>query len=238
MTGVRDFWLFVVDISTVWLTETLFVKVAHALQIAVLSALTFMLGGEAKASIWQVSSEATITNGFSLANINAGDIVRLSFTYDDTQATGGLFNFIDFQASVGALSSSATRGYFAVSSFAYNPFSTSSGLPGNADLTGNSVDGFRIYTAGIAVLPFPDYTGATPTTVPSIVGASIARIDLLFQNVSTGGIYYVPTQLTELSIENVSAVPEPSTWVMMIAGFCGVGFMAYRRNSSVALSAV
>jgi PEP-CTERM motif len=27
-----------------------------------------------------------------------------------------------------------------------------------------------------------------------------------------------------------SPVPEPSTWAMMILGFCGVGFLAYRRN--------
>jgi hypothetical protein len=27
------------------------------------------------------------------------------------------------------------------------------------------------------------------------------------------------------------AVPEPSTWAMMILGFAGVGFMAYRRRS-------
>jgi hypothetical protein len=29
-----------------------------------------------------------------------------------------------------------------------------------------------------------------------------------------------------------AAVPEPSTWAMMILGFCGVGFMAYRRKQS------
>jgi hypothetical protein len=28
----------------------------------------------------------------------------------------------------------------------------------------------------------------------------------------------------------ISAVPEPSTWAMMILGFLGVGFMAYRRK--------
>jgi hypothetical protein len=34
-----------------------------------------------------------------------------------------------------------------------------------------------------------------------------------------------------------AAVPEPSTWAMMILGFAGVGFMAYRRrNKSPALS--
>jgi hypothetical protein len=30
----------------------------------------------------------------------------------------------------------------------------------------------------------------------------------------------------------VSAVPEPSTWAMMILGFCGLGFLAYRRNQN------
>jgi hypothetical protein len=33
------------------------------------------------------------------------------------------------------------------------------------------------------------------------------------------------------------AVPEPSTWAMMILGFAGVGFMAYRRKSKPALIA-
>jgi hypothetical protein len=31
---------------------------------------------------------------------------------------------------------------------------------------------------------------------------------------------------------NVSGVPEPSTWAMMILGFFGVGFMAYRRKQN------
>jgi len=35
----------------------------------------------------------------------------------------------------------------------------------------------------------------------------------------------------------VAAVPEPSTWAMMILGFVGVGFMAYRRKSKPALMA-
>jgi PEP-CTERM motif len=35
----------------------------------------------------------------------------------------------------------------------------------------------------------------------------------------------------------VGAVPEPSTWAMMILGFAGIGFMAYRRKSKPALMA-
>jgi PEP-CTERM motif len=34
-----------------------------------------------------------------------------------------------------------------------------------------------------------------------------------------------------------SAVPEPSTWAMLLLGFAGLGFMAYRRQSKPALMA-
>ena len=36
----------------------------------------------------------------------------------------------------------------------------------------------------------------------------------------------------------IAAVPEPSTWAMLVLGFAGVGFMAYRRrNQTAALAA-
>lgn len=35
-------------------------------------------------------------------------------------------------------------------------------------------------------------------------------------------------------LTNISAVPEPTTWAMMILGFLGVGFMGYRRSSKSA----
>jgi hypothetical protein len=36
---------------------------------------------------------------------------------------------------------------------------------------------------------------------------------------------------------NIAAVPEPSTWAMLILGFAGIGFMAYRRRKSAAFAA-
>jgi PEP-CTERM motif len=36
---------------------------------------------------------------------------------------------------------------------------------------------------------------------------------------------------------SVAAVPEPSTWAMMILGFAGIGLMAYRRKAKPALIA-
>ena len=48
-------------------------------------------------------------------------------------------------------------------------------------------------------------------------------------NETFGGQVFVATA--------VSGIPEPSTWAMMILGFAGVGFMAYRRKSKPALMA-
>ena len=40
------------------------------------------------------------------------------------------------------------------------------------------------------------------------------------------------------SFSAINGVPEPSSWAMMILGFAGVGFMAYRRSrNSTALRA-
>ena len=33
------------------------------------------------------------------------------------------------------------------------------------------------------------------------------------------------------TVGTVSAVPEPSTWAMLLLGFAGMGFMAYRRRN-------
>jgi hypothetical protein len=40
-----------------------------------------------------------------------------------------------------------------------------------------------------------------------------------------------------LGVGSISAVPEPSTWAMMILGFLGMGFVAYRRSGSLRLFA-
>jgi hypothetical protein len=64
-------------------------------------------------------------------------------------------------------------------------------------------------------------------------GLSIQEVDF------SGGQYNVALELTSLT--EVAAVPEPSTWAMMLLGFAGVSFMAYRRSrkdNGLALAAV
>jgi hypothetical protein len=50
---------------------------------------------------------------------------------------------------------------------------------------------------------------------------------------SPGGLLYNPG---DIGILQVAAVPEASTWAMMILGFCGIGFMAYRKKQGEASS--
>ena len=53
--------------------------------------------------------------------------------------------------------------------------------------------------------------------------------------INTLGFY--PNSITFSEVAGVSAVPEPSTWAMMVLGFAGIGFMTYRRKSKPLLMA-
>ena len=70
-----------------------------------------------------------------------------------------------------------------------------------------------------------------------------ASVDFLSVDYNQGGAFLDYVHLTatltgfQISGPSVGAVPEPSTWAMMILGFAGVGFMAYRRKSKPALMA-
>jgi hypothetical protein len=55
------------------------------------------------------------------------------------------------------------------------------------------------------------------------------------ENTSTGG---AADNILLHQIDVMAAVPEPSTWAMLILGFAGVGFLAYRRKGQVALRLV
>jgi hypothetical protein len=74
----------------------------------------------------------------------------------------------------------------------------------------------------------------TNFTVTGTAGASAAGD--LFIILGSGGY---PSQINQIDWDNVAlkAVPEPSTWAMMILGFAGIGAMTYRRRKSAMLAA-
>jgi hypothetical protein len=61
------------------------------------------------------------------------------------------------------------------------------------------------------------------------VGLGLQNLEILVTRPNTS--FLVGQFIDNISmVETVAAVPEPSTWAMMILGFFGVGFLAYRRR--------
>jgi hypothetical protein len=106
-------------------------------------------------------------------------------------------------------------------------------------LTG-SIEGFtigpvestgNIFLGGGITLADGEITGISTT----FGGGGIFTTDpgplFLFFGINSPLGFELGGQSNEGTVEVTAAVPEPSTWAMMILGFVGLGFMAYRRKS-------
>jgi len=89
------------------------------------------------------------------------------------------------------------------------------------------------------VLQTPDFTVSTATGSATITGAKGDKEFLAISGTNLTQITFHSdvgfTSIRQFEVSGVSqitAVPEPSTWAMMILGFAGVGFMAYRRRGN------
>jgi len=111
---------------------------------------------------------------------------------------------------------------------------------------GGTVDVTKSFTVGTT-----DYT-ETLTTVEDIT-RGLNSIDVTLTGTITGGAFSdTPVTLTlaatqtggpghaiSVSLTDFgSTVPEPSTWAMLMLGFAGLGYAAFRRNSKARALAV
>jgi hypothetical protein len=119
--------------------------------------------------------------------------------------------------------------------FASNPFGTGSLITNS---TGSSVGTYTDPTGAFALAGF--YLGAADNNpfkigvsgtfvVPS--GATALFFGLPDANGFNGPSGLYADNSGSFTVQ-ISAVPEASTWAMMILGFCGVGFMAYRSKNN------
>jgi hypothetical protein len=102
-----------------------------------------------------------------------------------------------------------------------------------ANLIGNPGES-AIWTLSGNVLS-AEWTNSDSTVVPLTLFHDVSFGDLdMAANLSSfvdkfgDQVEAVKFEFTGIS----SAVPEPSTWAMMILGFCGLGFMAYRKKQN------
>ncbi len=138
---------------------------------------------------------------------NAGDRITLSFLLSGSQRSSAADNFfIGYTfGSATALKDITGTGYFNFVNFA-SAVAPSSGSQ-SISLLGTA--GFVQTSVSFTALQSGTFGFSLGTTSADNVGPLIDNI----------------------SLDISSAVPEPSTWAMMILGFAGVGFMAYRRRN-------
>jgi hypothetical protein len=154
---------------------------------------------------------------------------KAAVVYDINFAGGGFgvltLNFATVAASEG-VNTSNTSDFGSLSV---------TGLDGmNFSVTSSNLASFSINTTPSGAPPF--YGLTITETAPAIPpGGDYIQI----YSISGGNISSTPngSNIDSFTINSISAptlasaVPEPSTWAMMLLGFAGIGFMAYRRQA-------
>jgi hypothetical protein len=94
------------------------------------------------------------------------------------------------------------------------------------DFSSSTSDFLKFYTSGSGS-SFLCFQTASAESCGAYRGAGIVIV------VEGAPDPFLPMTGNEI-IATVASVPEPSTWAMMILGFAGVGFLAYRRRNQFA----
>lgn len=169
-------------------------------------------------------------NVFDNWNVVSGsvDVIGDDGSYDYFPVGHG--NYVDLNGSSGQQGAITTK-----ASFAAGTYSVSFDLAGSQGGSGN-VDPVFAHTTKIlfSIGGVTQELTLDPTagfTTYTFLFTTTGEGQLTFRDLP-GGNNNVGNILDNVT---VTAVPEPSTWAMMILGFLGVGFMAYRRKSGPAL---
>lgn len=181
----------------------------------------------------------------------------LSLVSDGTSANSGLFNGATQIATIDPTSGAV----FSAGTNLTNVYLTPSGTVGNylaAGPNGGGIAGpvtLAFTNPSVTALSFlwgsPDsFNGLTITTTTGTYtfDTGLLGLDGSGNNADTTDVEFIAqagSDITSVTFSSgqdafeasnfaVSGVPEPATWAMMVLGFLGVGFVAYRRKDKAA----
>jgi hypothetical protein len=162
-----------------------------------------------------------------VANVATARAAIFEFTFTDGASTSGSGEFFTSDAGSPFLitGASGTVSYLGAVSQTITGIEFVGGYAGNDNL---------LNFPGTPA--FLSYGGLSFTTAADTYNIGFADPVYYMEQLSTNpagsinpGDTFVP--LTAFTVTAVAAVPEPSTWVMMILGFGALGFMGYRRRA-------
>jgi hypothetical protein len=184
--------------------------------------------GYANATVYDFSYQ--FVDSGAVSGNTAGNGVVITGSFDGTGPIGDVTNISNITAQLGSGPS------FALLNWSYVPTSPNCGDPScfklggavasNNPLLNNFVFSNAISTGGLADSEY-FYIIQPWTNGPATVAAQFAFGTDPNTYIDLYNGQYVPGNWSL-----TAAVPEPATWAMMIVGFFGVGFMAYRRKNS------
>jgi hypothetical protein len=177
--------------------------------------------------------------------VNGGDSITITYVSGLTSSFGGVPPSVDALGYVGSIFGSGV-GLTGVltgigSSGTFFPSHTIDPSNTGSPIYLNALIGAFVNSAGVVIEAFAPGDGPFTIAAPAGTADLLLGIndDVFVNNPNPAD---VPDNTGSLNIDvagstAISAVPEPSTWATMILGFCGLGFMAYRRKQNgVALS--
>jgi hypothetical protein len=214
------------------------------LRVLLLAAVSaFAMPSAAQAALVTLNFTGHITSASGGA-YNVNDVINLSMTLDTsvpgTPVPASLGTQADYLSAVKSIafgSNSMTLGGD-VFSLAYVQNDRSTGLPATTDAGFFQVG----LESAVSQYMFLNFSTTTNLAVVDSLALPDSQFDpLLFTtrtasfssyNYETGSSFNYVAQ-----IDAVQAVPEPSTWAMMLIGFAALGFTAYRRSKKAVVAA-
>jgi PEP-CTERM motif len=228
-------------------------NVRRMLQFCRLIAIGFLLTGSTAGATTYTYVGQPFTS-FSSSSCNASDCTRItgSVTFNfDTSHFSGTLSSSDVDTAYLSVGIANLEGlpfepgpyvlYFPSTFFAFNPPS-SYGFSSNLATTDFTLVNGDITSWLLSGAAGQVNCGTGPGCAAGSFGATSAS-DADSASAANGGYYpfYASNSgggvWTETPASIAAAVPEPSSWAMMILGLAGIGTMTYRRRKSAALAA-
>ena len=178
---------------------------------------------------------------FDIAGLAGQNVTSATLTFyggngRNTSATSEILGLFDYTGSIDAITSNSQSNVGIYTDLGNGNSYGTAVVPASAGL----IQQFSITLSQAAIA---DLNAAAHNLSDTrfVIGGALLSISGPFadeQLFATFGSERPVVPAAVLNLETaIAAVPEPSTWAMMVLGFAGVGFMTYRRRKTAMLAA-
>jgi hypothetical protein len=204
-----------------------------------LGSVIAMSAGAAQAITWNLSSPTGNLGSTETYTSSGLSITAAGFQSNSFSSTITLWGKADGPGENGLGTNNDPTGDHELSGNDVIRFDFTSAKAGGASNFGFQMgsttqgEAWTVYGSNSATSGYVSLLSGTDENSHSFSGAN-GLFNYYYFKVSSSGYH---DNVLIANITATSAVPEPATWAMMLLGFVGLGFLAYRRKDELAQSA-